>query len=211
MCRPEEELGFAPTSTTTANNSNNNAPPSSRSRSTNSFSGYASDLWSASARLYIFASGRLPSHSDSPIELFPMIYDAHVPYYTTKYEKDNGDEPPDDVFNDNVGALTTTKTKGSKNSRRSSSSKRKDPQQQRTTTVPMFSKEFKDLLSKVLERDPDKRAGIGDCLKHSFCKNARKQRITNYGEELKISSKSKKLVVRKEDVRNAFSISQVTK
>jgi len=87
MCRPEEELGFAPTSTTTANNSNNNAPPSSRSRSTNSFSGYASDLWSASASLYIFASGRLPSHSDSPIELFPMIYDAHVPYYTTNTKR----------------------------------------------------------------------------------------------------------------------------
>ena len=33
-----------------------------------------------------------------------------------------------------------------------------------------------DLLQKVLEKDPNKRAGLGDCLKHPFCINAREQR-----------------------------------
>lgn len=41
-----------------------------------------------------------------------------------------------------------------------------------------------DLLQKVLEKDPNKRAGLGDCLKHPFCINAREQRIRELGDEV---------------------------
>ena len=34
-----------------------------------------------------------------------------------------------------------------------------------------------DLLGKLLEKDPSKRAGVGDCLKHTFCAQARIERI----------------------------------
>ena len=34
-----------------------------------------------------------------------------------------------------------------------------------------------DLLGKLLEKDPSRRAGVGDCLKHTFCAQARIERI----------------------------------
>lgn len=184
MCAPEEELG-----NTASTPGNSTTTKDDATRSPHSFSGYASDLWAAGVCLYIFASGRLPFYSDIPTELFPMIYDAHVPYYYIKEEEDERD-----CWDDNNGKNENTK-KGVRSNSISSSSSRKSQH------VSLFSDDLKDLLSKVLERDPDKRAGIGDCLKHSFCETARKQRIEDYGEELQISSK-KKLVVRKEDVRN---------
>jgi serine/threonine protein kinase len=40
-----------------------------------------------------------------------------------------------------------------------------------------LSENLIDLLGKLLEKDPSKRAGVGDCLKHTFCAQARIERI----------------------------------
>ena len=124
---------------------------------TKAFSGYASDLWAAGVCLYIFASGRLPFYSDSPVDLFEKITEAKVPF----------------------GRLKISKT-------------------------------LKSLLSFVLQKDPSKRAGVGDCLKHEFCRKARMERITYLGEAIRKSS-AVKLVVNPEDVQKAFSIAKLAK
>lgn len=64
-----------------------------------------------------------------------------------------------------------------------------------------------DLLKRMLEKDPKKRAGVGDCLKHPFCQKAREQRICDLGIEFD-ASRSRRLVVRDEDMRRAFSIAR---
>lgn len=67
-----------------------------------------------------------------------------------------------------------------------------------------------DLLQGVLEKDPSKRAGVGDCLKHPFCVRAREQRIRDLGEEIEKSRRAK-LILNDEDLSKAFSIArQVT-
>mmetsp|Transcript_24739 Transcript_24739/g.36854 ORF Transcript_24739/g.36854 Transcript_24739/m.36854 type:complete len:643 (-) Transcript_24739:747-2675(-) len=71
-----------------------------------------------------------------------------------------------------------------------------------------LSKSLIDLMTITLEKDPKKRAGVGDCLKHPFCEKARDQRIHELGEEFQ-ESISKKLVVRDEDVMKAFSIARL--
>ena len=38
-----------------------------------------------------------------------------------------------------------------------------------------------DMLNKVLTKYPYARAGVGDCLKHQFCEDAREQRINELG------------------------------
>ena len=62
------------------------------------------------------------------------------------------------------------------------------------------SDDLKLLLEKILEKDPNKRAGIGDCLKDQFCTEARKSRILGLRSELE-KSRSEKLVVLPEDIR----------
>ena len=115
-----------------------------------SFSGYASDLWSAGICLYIFASGKLPFYSEDPSALFSKIADADVPL--------QGEDCH-------------------------------------------FSEELKSLLSMILQRDPEKRAGIGDCLKHPFCERARRERVKFLGEEINLSL-LKKIIVQREHVKN---------
>ena len=66
------------------------------------------------------------------------------------------------------------------------------------------SDDLKSLLDKILEKDPYKRAGIGDCLKDKFCTEARKRRILDLRSELE-KSKSEKLVVLPEDIRQVSS------
>ena len=60
-----------------------------------------------------------------------------------------------------------------------------------------ISDPLKDLLKQCLEKDPDFRAGVGDCLKHPFLKRAREQRIMLLGAEFE--SSSRKMVVLNED------------
>eukprot|EP00573_Skeletonema_grethae_P007727 CAMPEP_0201693940 /NCGR_PEP_ID=MMETSP0578-20130828/6366_1 /ASSEMBLY_ACC=CAM_ASM_000663 /TAXON_ID=267565 /ORGANISM="Skeletonema grethea, Strain CCMP 1804" /LENGTH=574 /DNA_ID=CAMNT_0048179549 /DNA_START=45 /DNA_END=1769 /DNA_ORIENTATION=+ len=65
-----------------------------------------------------------------------------------------------------------------------------------------LSDELVDLLRKVLNKDPFCRAGVGDCLRHSFCKKAREDRISMLGEDVQIH---KEIVVKREDVDHAFT------
>jgi serine/threonine protein kinase len=71
-----------------------------------------------------------------------------------------------------------------------------------------FSPQLIDLLEHVLDKDPDMRFGIGECLKHHFCHKARKERIHNLGEELRRVSEME-LIVKAEDILNAFSIAKL--
>lgn len=73
-----------------------------------------------------------------------------------------------------------------------------------------FSKELKDLLCILLHKDPNQRAGVGDCLKHEFCKMARIERIELLGESIRRSSEVN-IVVNKEDERKALSIAKLAK
>lgn len=60
-----------------------------------------------------------------------------------------------------------------------------------------------DLLKSCLEKDPNKRAGVGDCLHHPFLQKAREQRIRELGQEFEIS-KSTILHISEDDIRMAF-------
>lgn len=122
-----------------------------------SFSGYASDLWSAGICLFIFASGKLPFYSDDPHELFQKISNSNVPLNEEQYH---------------------------------------------------FSEDLKDLLSIILQKDPELRAGIGDCLKHQFCEKARKERVKFLGEEIN-QSLLKKINVQREHIKNAFGVARL--
>ena len=71
-----------------------------------------------------------------------------------------------------------------------------------------LSKDVVDLLTKMLEKDPEKRYGVGDCLKHPFLHKAREQRIRELGVEFD-KSISRKLIVTDKDVSRAFSIARI--
>jgi hypothetical protein len=62
-----------------------------------------------------------------------------------------------------------------------------------------------DLLKLCLEKDPNKRAGVGDCLQHPWLQSAREERIRQLSAELEIS-RQKTVDVTEEDVRAAFRI-----
>jgi serine/threonine protein kinase len=67
-----------------------------------------------------------------------------------------------------------------------------------------LSHELKDLLGKLLTKDPATRAGVGDCLKHKFCASARTQRIHELGSKIKGSERQ--IVLSKNDVDMALSV-----
>jgi len=71
-----------------------------------------------------------------------------------------------------------------------------------------FSSQLVHLLENVLHKNPDERFGIGECLKHRFCRKARQQRIHSLGEELRRVSELE-LIVKAEDILNAFSIAKL--
>jgi len=60
------------------------------------------------------------------------------------------------------------------------------------------------LLRMLLDKDPDKRAGLGDCLKHPFCGMARDERIRKYSWD--VLSNKRKLVVSDEDLRSVSKL-----
>ncbi|GKY92634.1 hypothetical protein MPSEU_000233500 [Mayamaea pseudoterrestris] len=68
-----------------------------------------------------------------------------------------------------------------------------------------FSDDLLELLHMTLEKDPEKRAGVGDCLKHPFLQVARAQRVQELSVEF---AKSNTRVVRVEerDLQSAFRI-----
>lgn len=59
-----------------------------------------------------------------------------------------------------------------------------------------------DLLKSCLEKDPNKRAGVGDCLHHPFLEKAREQRIRQIGPEFESSCSV--IHISEEDIRMAF-------
>ena len=66
-----------------------------------------------------------------------------------------------------------------------------------------LSESLVDLLKSCLEKDPNKRAGVGDCLHHPFLQNAREQRIRQLGPEFEMS-RSTILHISEDDIRMAF-------
>lgn len=59
-----------------------------------------------------------------------------------------------------------------------------------------------DLLKCCLEKDPNLRAGVGDCLHHAFLEKAREQRIRELGPEFESSLSV--IHISEEDIRMAF-------
>ena len=59
-----------------------------------------------------------------------------------------------------------------------------------------------DLLKCCLEKDPNCRAGVGDCLHHPFLQNAREQRIRELGAEFQTSRPV--IDISEDDIRMAF-------
>ena len=64
-----------------------------------------------------------------------------------------------------------------------------------------LSDNFLDLLKRTLEKDPAKRAGVGDCLKHTALLKARTRRIEQLSVEF-ARSKATSTVVEESDVRS---------
>jgi serine/threonine protein kinase len=67
-----------------------------------------------------------------------------------------------------------------------------------------LSNNSKSLLQKLLVKDPSLRAGVGDCLKHDFLKDARAQRIRQLGKEFEQSTRD--IVLTDTDINLALSI-----
>lgn len=68
--------------------------------------------------------------------------------------------------------------------------------------APELSDALVDMLRRVLEKDPSKRAGVGDCLQHQYCKSAREQRIKELGEGVETHEE---VIVKHEDLRHAIT------
>jgi serine/threonine protein kinase len=68
-----------------------------------------------------------------------------------------------------------------------------------------LSASLQDLLHRTLEKDPTKRAGVGDCLSHEFVLLARAQRIQGLSAEL-ARSKATNTFVSEHDIKSAFRI-----
>jgi len=62
-----------------------------------------------------------------------------------------------------------------------------------------------DLLKQCLHKDPDRRAGVGDCLKHDFVLEARAQRVQQLSQEF-ATSKATDTIVSDRDIQSAFRI-----
>jgi [calcium/calmodulin-dependent protein kinase] kinase len=66
-----------------------------------------------------------------------------------------------------------------------------------------LSNSLVDLLRKCLEKDPEERAGVGDCLQHPALQVARSKRVRQLCAEFELSRKHK-VTLTEEDVRMAF-------
>mmetsp|Transcript_26825 Transcript_26825/g.53861 ORF Transcript_26825/g.53861 Transcript_26825/m.53861 type:complete len:958 (-) Transcript_26825:58-2931(-) len=70
-----------------------------------------------------------------------------------------------------------------------------------------LSNTLKDILSMMLAKDPSFRAGVGDCLQHDFCKDARARRINEFGIEFEQSQGD--IVLTNDEVHMALSITKM--
>ena len=64
-----------------------------------------------------------------------------------------------------------------------------------------MSDQLVDLLHMALHRDPEQRAGVGDCLQHQFLNRAREYRIQQLSDEF-ARSKATNTVVEESDIRH---------
>mmetsp|Transcript_15557 Transcript_15557/g.31634 ORF Transcript_15557/g.31634 Transcript_15557/m.31634 type:complete len:835 (+) Transcript_15557:299-2803(+) len=71
--------------------------------------------------------------------------------------------------------------------------------------IPKLSKPLVDLLHICLEKDPTKRGGVGDCLKHEFVMVARAQRMHELSVEM-AQSQATNTFVTENDIKSAFRI-----
>lgn len=71
-----------------------------------------------------------------------------------------------------------------------------------------ISNDLKSLLRKLLTKDPQTRAGVGDCLKHSFCNDARVQRTRTLGNEFQQSTGE--IVLTEKDIDFALSVTMIS-
>lgn len=125
------------------------APEMCSTKSSRSFSGYASDMWASGICLYIFVTGKLPFYSIAPLDLFEMIEKSEIQY------SDLGLSDP-----------------------------------------------LIDLLKCCLNQDPNRRAGVGDCLHHHFLQIAREQRIRQLGAKFQTSRRI--IFISEDDIRMTF-------
>ena len=65
-----------------------------------------------------------------------------------------------------------------------------------------LSNELIDLLGKLLDNDPKNRAGVGDCLKHQFCAEAREERLSALGNLMS----DQHIILSKNDIDTALSV-----
>ena len=70
-----------------------------------------------------------------------------------------------------------------------------------------FSETLKSLLSFILQKDPNDRAGVGECLRHDFCRDARQKRIKMLG----MSSLDDNSEIHQDDTRKTSSIVRFAK
>eukprot|EP00588_Corethron_pennatum_P033695 CAMPEP_0194346216 /NCGR_PEP_ID=MMETSP0171-20130528/105297_1 /TAXON_ID=218684 /ORGANISM="Corethron pennatum, Strain L29A3" /LENGTH=1068 /DNA_ID=CAMNT_0039113313 /DNA_START=164 /DNA_END=3377 /DNA_ORIENTATION=+ len=163
-----------------------------------SFSGYAADMWAAGICLYVFVTGRVPFHDDNPATLFEKIAEGKVLLFDTmspdlksmlrmllqrdhekragvgdclkhpflkKAVKKRREAVP--FHDDNPATLFEKIAEG------------------RVLLFDTMSPDLKSmLLQRLLQRDHEKRAGVGDCLKHPFLKKAVKKRREDLSKEL---------------------------
>lgn len=71
-----------------------------------------------------------------------------------------------------------------------------------------LSDDLKSLLRKLLTKDPTLRAGVGDCLKHEFCKDARAQRTRSLGKEFQQSAGD--IVLTEKEIDLALSVTMIS-
>lgn len=68
-----------------------------------------------------------------------------------------------------------------------------------------LSNSLVDLLKKCLEKDPAKRAGVGDCLQHPFLQVAREKRVRQLCDEFE-KSRKRTIVLSEKDIKMAFRL-----
>mmetsp|Transcript_565 Transcript_565/g.887 ORF Transcript_565/g.887 Transcript_565/m.887 type:complete len:677 (-) Transcript_565:59-2089(-) len=72
-----------------------------------------------------------------------------------------------------------------------------------------LSNDLKSLLRMLLTKDPQTRAGVGDCLKHNFCNDARVQRTRTLRKEFQQSTGE--IVLTEKDIDFALSVTKETR
>jgi len=71
-----------------------------------------------------------------------------------------------------------------------------------------MSSKLRRLLQLILKKNPNERAGLGDCMSHSFLSLAVEQRHDILGTELE-RSKLRELIISEEDIRKAFATAKL--